>query len=494
MFRNYYQMQEEPFGVTPDHRFLFLGDSHREALATLYCGIEADRGFMVLIAPPGLGKTTLIYQLIEKLRPDARTVFLFQTQCTSRELIQFLLNDLGVDINGMETVAMHNKLNQILLQERQAGRRFVLIVDEAQNLDPSVLETIRLLSNFETSQSKLLQILLVGQPQLARKLASSSLEQLQQRISMFAKVEPFSTEETSRYIAHRLKVAGYTGGELFTSGAIEIIKDRSKGVPRNINRLCFSALSLGCAMDRKRIDAEMMREVVADLDVESHERKAQNKQLLLAHEVWSPEGTTDSPVISYPAASHSRLLGWAVGAAGLAAAIAIAAGLISYSHGRYAQDPIGRFLPVKTAAAASTPNPSPSIPSIQSSAQAVPGPVPVSSPNAATVDAPPVVAAQPAPPVTAAPPATSSVDTQAPPDDQPKTVKVTVRPGETLQQIALRTLGQDDSQILKQIQQLNPRMTDPDHIEADQEIRLPQISRASNPPAVAGTSDLSRKN
>jgi hypothetical protein len=215
---------------------------------------------------------------------------------------------------------------------------------------------------------------------------------------------------------------------------------------------------------------------------------------LLAHEVWSPEGTTDSPVISYPAASHSRLLGWAVGAAGLAAAIAIAAGLISYSHGRYAQDPIGRFLPVKTAAAASTPNPSPSIPSIQSSAQAVPGPVPVSSPNAATVDAPPVVAAQPAPPVTATPPAISSVDTQAPPDDQPKTVKVTVRPGETLQQIALRTLGQDDSQILKQIQQLNPRMTDPDHIEADQEIRLPQISRASNPPAVAGASDLSRKN
>jgi general secretion pathway protein A len=206
MFRSYYQMQEEPFGVTPDHRFLYLGDSHREALASLYGGIEADRGFMVLIAPPGLGKTTLIFQLIEKLRPDARTVFLFQTQCTSRELIQFLLNDLGVDVNGMETVAMHNKLNQILLEERQAGRRFVLIIDEAQNLDPSVLETIRLLSNFETSQSKLLQILLVGQPQLARKLASSSLEQLQQRISMFAKVEPFSTEESARYIAHRLKV------------------------------------------------------------------------------------------------------------------------------------------------------------------------------------------------------------------------------------------------------------------------------------------------
>jgi type II secretory pathway predicted ATPase ExeA len=476
MFRDYYQMREEPFGVTPDHRFLYLGDSHREALASLYCGIEADRGFMVLIAPPGLGKTTLIFQLIEKLHPDARTVFLFQTQCNSRELIQFLLNDLGVDVNGMETVAMHNKLNQILTQERLAGRRFVLIVDEAQNLDPSVLETIRLLSNFETSQAKLLQILLVGQPQLARKLASSSLEQLQQRISMFAKLEPFNADETARYIAHRLKVAGYTGGELFTSGAMEIIKDRSKGVPRNINRLCFSALSLGCAMGRKRIDADMMREVVADLDVELHEREASHR-LMLAPQVSSSAETGDSPVISYPAASHSRLPRWALGVAGLAASIAIAVGLLSYFHGS-----IGWLLPGKTPASASVRNPSPPI---QGSTQAASAPIAVSSPNTTTVDSPPMTTAPPSPP---------SVDTQAPAEDEPKTVKVTVRPGETLQQIALRTLGQDDSQILKQIQQLNPRMTNPDHIEADQEIRLPQISKASNPPSVAGANDLSRKN
>jgi hypothetical protein len=375
-------------------------------------------------------------------------------------------------------------LNQILLEERQAGRRFVLIVDEAQNLDPSVLETIRLLSNFETSQSKLLQILLVGQPQLARKLASSSLEQLQQRISMFAKVEPFSTEETARYIAHRLKVAGYAGGELFASGAMEIIKDRSKGVPRNINRLCFSALSLGCAMDRKQIDAEMMREVVAALDLESHKRDAQNDQLMLVPRISSPAETTDSPVISYPAASPSRLpgraLGWAAGAAGLAAAIAIAVGAVSNSHGS-----IGQVLPSKSAAATTAPNPLPSIPSSRGSAQAGPATIPVSSPNTTTVAAPPV---------TLPPPAASNVDTQAPPDDQPKTMKVTVRAGETLQQIALRTLGQNDSQILKQIQRLNPRMTNPNHIEADQEIRLPQISKASNPPSVAGANDLSRKN
>jgi len=476
MFLDFYQMQCEPFGVTPDPRFLYLGDSHHEALATLYCGIEADRGFMVLIAPPGLGKTTLIFQLIEKLRPDARTVFLFQTQCNSRELIQFLLNDLGVDVNGMETVAMHNKLNQILVQERMAGRRFVLIVDEAQNLDPGVLETIRLLSNFETSQAKLLQILLVGQPQLARKLAGSSLEQLQQRISMFAKLEPFSAEETARYIAHRLKVAGYAGGELFTAGAMEIIKDRSKGVPRNINRLCFSALSLACAMGRKRVDADMMREVVADLDVESREQESP-RQLMLPPRISSPAETTDSPVISYPEPSNSRLPRWAVVVAGAAASIAIAVGLFSYSHGR-----ISRFLPGRTSASTIIRNPSSST---RGSVRTAPAPSPVSSPNGKTVGAPPMTTPPPTPP---------AVDTQAPTDNGPKTVKVVVRPGETLQQIALRTLGQDDSQILKQIQQLNPRLTNPDHIEADEEIRLPQISKASNSLPVAVANDLSRKN
>lgn len=242
-------------------------------------------------------------------------------------------------------------------------------------------------------------------------------------------------------------------------------------------------------MDRKQIDAEMMREVVAALDLESHKRDAQNDQLMLVPRISSPAETTDSPVISYPAASPSRLpgraLGWAAGAAGLAAAIAIALGVVSYSHGRYSHSSIGQVLPSKSAAATTAPNPSPSIASSGGSAQAGPATIPVSSPNTTTVAAPPV---------TLPPPSALSVDTQAPPDDQPKTMKVTVRAGETLQQIALRTLGQNDSQILKQIQRLNPRMTNPNHIEADQEIRLPQIPRASNPPTVAGANDLSRKN
>ena len=153
MFLDFYKMKEQPFGVTPDPRFLYLGQSHREALASLYYGIESDRGFVALIAQPGLGKTTLTFQLLEKLQQASRTVFLFQTQCNSKELFHYLLNGLGVDAEGMELVSMHNKLNEILSREMLAGRRFILAIDEAQNLDPEVLEAIRLLSNFETSQA-----------------------------------------------------------------------------------------------------------------------------------------------------------------------------------------------------------------------------------------------------------------------------------------------------------------------------------------------------
>ena len=157
-----------------------------------------------------MGKTTLLYQLLEELRDTTRTVLVFQTQCTSREFIEYILHDLGVDVKGMGLVAMHGKLNEILFEELLAGKRFVLVVDEAQNLDDTVLETVRMLSNFETHNAKLLQIILAGQPRLAAKLAQPRLSQLRQRIAVLSRLEPFTVEETGLYIEHRLKVAGYS--------------------------------------------------------------------------------------------------------------------------------------------------------------------------------------------------------------------------------------------------------------------------------------------
>src|SRR5258708_6445528 len=150
MFLKHYGLREQPFGVTPDPRFLYFSPSHREALASLQYGIDCGRGFLGLIAKPGMGKTTLLFRLLEKLRASARTVFLFQTQCDSRGLLTSILADLGVNAPGQDIVQMQGQLNEILIREARTGAPLVLVVDEAQNLDDQVLETIRMLSNFET--------------------------------------------------------------------------------------------------------------------------------------------------------------------------------------------------------------------------------------------------------------------------------------------------------------------------------------------------------
>jgi general secretion pathway protein A len=269
MFLNFYGLREQPFGVTPDPRFLYLSPAHREALASMFYGIDAERGFVALIAKPGMGKTTLLVHLLQRFRNRARTAFVFQTQCTSREFMRFLLLELGCEVNGeQDLVTMHEQFNRCLLQEAQAGRRFIVVVDEAQNLDPSVLETIRLLSDFETPQAKLLQIVLSGQPELADKLARPSLRQLRQRVSLLSTLAPLPPEEVSRYMSHRLRVGGRPEDHpLFTPSAARMISELSEGIPRNINNICFNALSLGCSLGQKMIDVEVLQQVAADFDL-----------------------------------------------------------------------------------------------------------------------------------------------------------------------------------------------------------------------------------
>jgi len=265
MILDFYGLREQPFGVTPDPAYLYASRTHCEALDSLTEAILGDRGFLALIAEPGMGKTTLLNQVLEGLRDTARAVFLFQTQCNSREFFQYLMNELGVDSTGMGLVAMHNKLNEILFAEMLAGRRFVLIVDEAQNLDESVLETIRMLSNFETAHSKLVQIILAGQPQLGEKLRGNQLAQLLQRITVVQYLEPFSPEETTGYIRHRLKVAGYKDESLFEAGALALIAEQSQGIPRNINKICFRSLLEGYAGGVQSLSVNLVEKAISRL-------------------------------------------------------------------------------------------------------------------------------------------------------------------------------------------------------------------------------------
>jgi type II secretory pathway predicted ATPase ExeA len=456
MFLDFFQMQEQPFGVTPDPRFLYLGQSHREALASLHYGIESDRGFVALIAPPGLGKTTLTFQLLEKLQQASRTVFLFQTQCNVKELFHYLLNGLGIDAEGMELVSMHNKLNQVLSREMLAGRRFVLAVDEAQNLDPGVLEAIRLLSNFETSRQKMLQILLIGQPQLAKKLASPELEQLQQRISVFAKLDPFGTEDTFHYIAHRLQVAGYQGSALFTPGALRLISEQSQGLPRKINSLCFSALSLSCAMGRKQVDVAMMQEVIADRDVESSQRPKVTPRIVPlpvdARPVLSLPGTSPATLSSKPAKRRRNFGQQAMGAASVAACVAIGIGILSLSPARIdglIQSSSDAWTSIRT-----------SVASLRGSTAGNQDSAPVSS--SLSVQA-------------AELPAAGAVQTSLMSDDA-GIETVIVQPGENLRQIALRITGKYTGDTINEIRKLNPEIGDPDDLQAGQTIRFPSLS------------------
>ena len=268
MFLEHFRLRQQPFGVTPDPSFLFPSRTFREALAALTAGIEEGRGFLALIAEPGMGKTTLLYHLFEQLRDSARTALLFQTQCDSREFFQYLLSELGVDSSGMGLVAMHNNLNEMLFAEMLAGKRFVLVVDEAQNLTEPVLETVRLLSNFETSHTKLLQIILCGQPQLAEKLAQPRLEQLRQRIAVVARLEPLSVAETCRYIEHRLQIGGHCGAPVFAPEACERIALESGGVPRSINNICFAALSAAHAAGLEAVTPEIVNGVISRLSID----------------------------------------------------------------------------------------------------------------------------------------------------------------------------------------------------------------------------------
>ncbi len=265
----HFGLRENPFRGTPDPRFLFHSETHREALASLINGIDCEFGFQVLVAQPGMGKTTLLFSFLERFRDTAHTAFLFQPQLEPHELLQSLLLELGSVSEDTSVRKLSEQINQVLGRAAEEHKRVIVVVDEAQNLDFAVLETLRQLSNFETARAKLMQIVLAGQPELMKKLAAPEQEQLRQRISSIGRLSPLTFNETRAYINHRLRTAGYRGSELFTPDAARNIWENSKGVPRRINTLCFNAMLLGFAGNTKSIDETILDEATRDLDMPS---------------------------------------------------------------------------------------------------------------------------------------------------------------------------------------------------------------------------------
>ena len=274
MYLNHYGLQEEPFGVTPDPRFLYTTHSYRVAQSTLEHGIACGRGFTALVAAPGLGKTTLLFHLLERYSSTARTAFLFLTQCNARDFLRSLMSQLGAGTQETDVAALQEQLGELLRREAEAGRKVIVVVDEAHNLEPSVLETVRLLSDFETPRAKLLHIILSGQAELADKLAAPALRQ---RISHVARLKPLNGAEVRHYIEHRLRVAGYSGAPLFTREARTEILQRSQGVPRLVNNLCFQALSRACELKRKTVDGRILAEISGEVDWEVREEETSSQ-------------------------------------------------------------------------------------------------------------------------------------------------------------------------------------------------------------------------
>ena len=294
----FYGLTHQPFDLTPDPAYLYRSRCHREAFATLSRGIENLRGFMALIAEPGMGNTTLLNKLMEDLRDSARVVFLFQTQCNSSELLRYLLSELGVEHDGTDIVAMHRALSRALFEEMLQGRRFVLIVDEAQNLQDSVLETIRLLSNYETTRSKMIQIVLAGQPQLVDTLMRPGLAQLRQRIALHANLVPLDVAETAEYIEHRLRAAGSGDMPIFTRDAMTLIAERSEGIPRSINNICFNAMLAGYLHKQLMIDSETVERVASKLDLERLVRRPQQEPVSISSADLTAKNQPDAALVS----------------------------------------------------------------------------------------------------------------------------------------------------------------------------------------------------
>lgn len=442
MFLDFWKLREQPFGVTPDPRFLYFSPGHREALASLFYGIETGRGFLSLVAPPGMGKTTLLFQLLRRWKGYVHSAFLFQTQCNSRELMRYLLADLGLKNEGEDIVRMHSELNDFLFRESKAGRRVVVFIDEAHNLSVPVLETVRLLSNFEAPDKKLMQIVLTGQPELAQHLAQPELAQLRQRIAVQTQLDPLSPGEVARYVKHRLQVAGHRGADLFDSASLDLVARYSGGIPRLINVLCFNSLSLGCAGRHSQVTPDIVREAARDVALEAPEpvREARPEK--------APELARQIPSfwLSFYASIRRTTRRPLVQAAALFLVFCVSALYLAvHSRGALAHRSVAA--PVNTS----------------SSAPVLPADALVSQPSSV-------------PPATTTPAGAVTTEPVHPDEGvSDSVISYVVQPHDTFTGVCLLIFGQCDDRALNELRRLNPRLKNPNHLEVGQEIRLPRL-------------------
>ena len=267
MYERFYELRERPFALSPDPDYLYPSRVHREALDYLRYGLESHAGFIVITGEIGSGKTTLLQTLLRGLDSQTTVARIVNTMLEPRELLETIMIDFGIDPGGRSKPLLLRDLAQYLVDQRLNGRMVLLVIDEAQNLSLATLEELRMLSNLETEKSKLLQIVLVGQPNLRDKLNAPELEQLRQRITVSYHLQPLDPAETENYVNHRLKRAALGAPLEFPRAVTDMVHARSRGVPRIINVICDAALVFGYAEERRQIDPDLIQEVLGELEV-----------------------------------------------------------------------------------------------------------------------------------------------------------------------------------------------------------------------------------
>jgi putative secretion ATPase (PEP-CTERM system associated) len=267
MYTTFFGFTHKPFQLTPDPEFLFLSRVHKRALTYLDYGVADNSGFILITGEIGTGKTTVIRSLIKKIPQDIKIARINNTKVSSDQLISMINEEFGIYSKGDDKTQMLSKLNDFIISQYAQGRRSMIIIDEAQNLTPNLLEEVRLLSNLETDKSKLLQIILIGQPELNALLSRPDLEQLRQRIAVNSHISPLTRDEVEAYILHRLRVAGNEHAVTFEDGSMDVLYSFSRGIPRLINIACDFLLLAAFADETKVIDVTLVKEITGDLEI-----------------------------------------------------------------------------------------------------------------------------------------------------------------------------------------------------------------------------------
>jgi general secretion pathway protein A len=437
MYLDFYHLKKAPFHITPDPEFLFLSPSHKAALGALVYGIEERQGFVALIGEVGLGKTTILRSYLERVdQSQLKPIYIFNSNVSFSDLLKTLCREFGIEVLTEDVADTVNRLHQVLIEEYKQGRNVVLIVDEAQHMPIETLEHLRMLSNLETSTQKLIQIVLVGQPEFDDKLNNHALRQLKQRLVIRGTISPLSDEESRDYILYRLAKVVMVDEPIFTKGALREIIKHAKGTPRVLNILCTNALIQGFGYHKRRISTKIVKEVIADYTGKKPQR------------LWRPR----------------------IAVAGITALLGALFWFSPYKEAALSKINLAQVTPVIT------PSVAPRMSPLQETLAAVPDSVlhaPISTPAQPTQPPTPVVS-PPSLEVSEPAPAVSTTVYTVPAPAVSTTVR-TVKKGDQVARVALEVYGSSNNAVLEWIRKHNPQLRDLNRVDVGMQLTLPPL-------------------